>query len=96
MVNWEQVINEMELPELRPPSVIDGGGPVIASGPRFNWIPDPGTAPVFVTPELMEAAIRWRQILGPERFEAELKRMADEAMERAFRKQHPPLDNDML
>ena len=100
MVNWEQVLNEMELPELPNPIVIDGSREVLASGKLAfksgRWEFTSARAGVVEIDIDMRRIREIERLMGPERFQSELKRLAEEAIERAMSQHHPPLDNDIL
>ena len=100
MVNWERVINEMELPELPNPIVIDGGGDVLTSGelefPTGGWEFSSERAGVVDVAIDLRRLREIERLMGPERFQFELKRLAEEAIERAMRRQQSSLDNDIL
>lgn len=103
MVNWEQVINEMELPGLRDEGAQRPMGVAYVSDGDGGWTRLPGawsfippTADPVVTSEMLDKAVEWSLRIGPERFEAELQFQADQATLDYFRKMYPPIDNDIL
>jgi hypothetical protein len=100
MVNWEQIINELELPELPNPIVIEGSSAVLASGKleftsgRWEFTSDrSGVVDIAIDLRRLREIER---LMGPEQFQYELGRLADEAIEGARRRQQVPLDNDVL
>ena len=99
-MDWEQVINELVLPELPNPIVIDGSSAVLTFGrlefKLGRWEFTSNRAGVVDIDIDLRRLREIERLMGPEQFQNELGRLADEAIERARRRQQVPLDNDIL